>query len=400
MSRILLQAMAAAVAAATCLSAPVARANGPDVSALLARGLSLGYNLDHAAAAAAFRDAAATAPSSVAAHRLTAAAAWIAILFEQGAITIEDYLGQARSDTARPAPNRGLAATFRRHIDRARTLAEQQVRERPQDADAHYQAGAVHGLIASYTATVEGRLTSSLGPARRAYREQERALELDPDRRDAGLIAGTYRYTVASLSFPKRLMARLAGFGSGRERGIALVEGAARYDSDTRPSARFMLVLLYNRERRYDDALRQIAELRRTYPRNRLLWLETGSTLLRAGRPAGAVVALEHGLVAFRQDTRPRAGGEESRWRLAYGTALAATGRVAEADRELNAAIAAASRAWVRGRAQLQIGQLRARAGDRAAARTAFTAAERLCTDDDDEECADEARAAIRRARG
>jgi tetratricopeptide (TPR) repeat protein len=370
-----------------------------DAGTLIARGIELGYNLDHADAAAAFQDAITADPRSPAAHRLAAAAAWIAILFEQGAITIEDYLGQARSRVTRPPPDAALAAAFRRHLDRAIALAEQQLRDRPDAAESHYQAGAAHALLASYTATVEGRVNSSFGPARRAYRAQERALDLDPRRRDAGLIAGTYRYTVASLSLPARLFARLAGFGSGRQRGLALIEAAAAYPSDAQTSARFMLILLYNREKRYDDALRMIAELRQSYPRNRLLWLEAGSTALRAGRPVEALTSLERGFAQFQDDARPRAGGEESRWRLAIGTALTALGRGAGAERELGRAVASATREWVRGRAQHQIGILREAAGDRAAAVTAFAAAERLCRADDDNECAKQARAALQRGR-
>ena len=379
---------------------PVRQPSAHDAAeSLIAEGIDLGYNLDHAAAAARFRDAVAIDPTSVAAHRLAAAAAWIAILFEQGAITIEDYLGQARSRVARPAPNAALAATFRRHLDRAITLADAQLRDRPDAAESHYQAGAAYALLASYTATIEGRVNSSFGPARRAFREQERALELDPGRRDAGLIAGTYRYTVASLSLPVRLVARLAGFGGGRERGLRLIEAAAAYPSDARPSARFMLVLLYNREQRYDDALRVIAELQQTYPRNRLLWLEAGSTTLRAGRAGAAAAALERGLAQLHADSRPRAGGEESRWRLAYGTALTALERDTQAERELSRASAAATRDWVRGRAEYQIGILRERAGHGDGARASFSAAERLCSADDDAECVTQSRAAARRLR-
>ena len=83
-------------------------------------------------------------------------------------------------------------------------------------------------------------------------------------------------------------MARLAGFGGGRERGLRMVEEAASYPSDVQTNARFTLIVIYNREKRFDDALRVIAELQRQYPRNRLLWLEAGSTALRAGRPAAA----------------------------------------------------------------------------------------------------------------
>jgi predicted Zn-dependent protease len=80
-------------------------------------------------------------------------------------------------------------------------------------------------------------------------------------------------------------------------------------------------VLLYNREGRYDAALQLIKELQQQYPRNRLLWLEEGNTLLRAGRPAEATAALEEGLARLARDTRPRAPGEESRWRLSLESA-------------------------------------------------------------------------------
>ena len=61
-----------------------------------------------------------------------------------------------------------------------------------------------------------------------------------------------------------------SGFGGGREQGLQLIEGAAAYVGDNQEEARFALVLLYNRERRYDEALAQLATLRERYPRNRL----------------------------------------------------------------------------------------------------------------------------------
>ena len=43
------------------------------------------------------------------------------------------------------------------------------------------------------------------------------------------------------------------GFGGGRERGLRMIEQAATYSGDSRIEARFALLLLYNRERRYDE---------------------------------------------------------------------------------------------------------------------------------------------------
>jgi len=360
------------------------------------RGLTLGYNLDHGQALDAFRDAIAADPGDPTTYRLLAGAAWVALLFEQGIITVDDYLGQARSTLARTAPNAALDTAFHDALRRALALSEERLRQNPNDAEAHYLVGAAEGFLASYAATVEGHVLGSLGPARRAYREHERVLELDPQRKDAGLIVGLYRYGVASLPAPLRLLARLSGFGSGRERGLRLVEDASRYPSHVQSNALFMLVLLYNREARYDDALRVIVELQSRYPRNRLLWLEAGGTALRAGRPAVARTMLEAGLARLSVDTRPRATGEEARWRYTYGAALVALDDPHAADRELRAALALATRDWLRGHIHKELGAIADRAGNRVAARDEYRLADRLCRADHDSACADDIKRVMR----
>ena len=119
----------------------------------------------------------------------------------------------------------------------------------------------------------------------------------------------------------------MAGFGGGKEQGLQLIEEAAAYGGDNQDDARFALILLYNREKRYDDALKQLAMLRERYPRNRLVWLEAGSTCLRAGRAADAERFLSDGLARFADDTRPRMFGEDALWRYKRGAARAALGR-------------------------------------------------------------------------
>src|SRR5258706_1134135 len=132
----------------------------------------------------------------------------------------------------------------------------------------------------------------------------------------------------ATRSMPTRLVGYVAGFGGGKERGLSLVEGAAKYSGENQTDARFALTLLYNRERRYDDALKQLAVLRENYPRNRLVWLESGSTLLRAGRAADAARVLNEGITRFADDRRPRMFGEDALWHYKRGAAFAALGQV------------------------------------------------------------------------
>ena len=367
-----------------------------EAAALRARGLFLGYNLDRDAALASFREAMAADPADPAAYRLTAATLWIGELFQQGAVAAEDYLGQARSDVQRTPPPAQLDSAFRENLERALMLAEQHCRASG-SADAHFQLGAAYGYQATYAATIEGSLFGSLRAARRAYAEHARVLELDPGRKDAGLIVGMYRYAVSSLALPSRLVARMAGFGGGRERGLRMVEEAAAYPSDVQTNARFTLIVIYNREARFDDALRVIAELQRNYPRNRLLWLEAGSTALRAGRAAMARQSLEHGLAMLADDPRPRAFGELARWRYHYGAALVALNDVTAARRALDAALEDPSRAWVQGRVHTEIGKLADRAGDRGRALAEYRRAIRLCSEDNDDECVKTARDLVKR---
>src|SRR5262245_60822224 len=169
-------------------------------AALRAQGLELGYNLDHREALAAFKASIAADPQSPAGYRLAAGTIWITLLYEQGVITVEDYLGQARTDVRRLVPDPALAAEFHDDLRRAPQLPGDRVRTLADDADAHYEIGAAFGFDASYSATIDGRLLGSLGPARRAYSEHERVLELNPARQDAGLIVGLYRCAVAELS--------------------------------------------------------------------------------------------------------------------------------------------------------------------------------------------------------
>jgi len=312
-------------------------------------------------------------------------------------MTVDDYLGKVTGpSTQTPPPAPEAAAAFRDALDRALALARQRLEANANDADAHFQLGAAVGLRASYTATVDGSALRAFRSAREAYDEHERVMALDPRRKDAGLIVGTYRYVVAALALPLRWMAYVAGLGGGKERGLHLVEEAANYPGESQADARFALVLIYNREKQYDDALKQLVVLRDRYPRNRLVWLELGSTNLRAGRAAEAERLLNEGIARFASDARARMFGEEALWYFKRGAARTALGHDRAAREDLEHALSVDGRRWVHGRAHLELGKLPLKAGNRAAARTEFQAAISLCESDNDSAFDDEARSLMK----
>jgi tetratricopeptide (TPR) repeat protein len=347
------------------------------------------------------RRAVALAPDDPSTHRSLASVLWLNILFSRGAVTVDHYLGSlTRQNVELKKPPPDVDREFRDHITRAIELAEKNVTAQPGSAAAHYDLGAALGIQASYIATVEGKQLAGFKAARRAYDEHERVLGLDPNRKDAQLIVGTYRYVVSTLSLPMRWMAYVAGFGGGRERGIQMLEETAAGGGENQTDALFALVLVYNRERRYDRALKALQELRRLHPKNRLLLLEAGATALRANRLEEAEAVLSEGLAMLATDRRARIPAEESLWRLKRGTARVAAGRLDGGLVDLRVASSTDAATWVQGRARVELGRVALKRGERPEAFEQARQAQALCEQGRDPACVEEAQTLMRSAHG
>jgi tetratricopeptide (TPR) repeat protein len=384
--------VAALTAVLIAAAVPGVRAN-PASDQLRVRAANELYNLDDEQALTTWREAVTADPQDAAAWRGLAGAILARIAMLRGTMTVDSYLGRvATKDVVLPPPPADLGAEFAAAISRAIALGRSRVDLQPNDPQAHYELGAAIGIRASYMATVDGGMVAAFRSAREAYDEHEKVLSIAPARSDAALIVGTYRYLVSALNMPMRWFAYVAGFGGGRDRGLNMVESAARYAGDNQSDARIALVLLYNREERYADALTQLDRLRDRYPRNRLFLLESGSTLMRAKRPADAERVLNDGIAMTTRDTRSRMFGEDALWFYRRGAARAALGKTAEARADLNRAIASKGRKWVEGRAHLELGRLALAESDAAAAREHLLAASALGDSDRDGASAQRAR--------
>jgi tetratricopeptide (TPR) repeat protein len=353
----------------------------------------LAYNLDHDQAQVVLEQAMRDHPDDAALPRAHATLTWLNLLYKRGMVLVENYLGPvSKSDVKVPAPPSPAAQAFQTRIAKSIALSEARLRTSPDDPNALYELGAALGLQASWSATIDGRVMGAFGAARRAYNLHERVLALAPQRADAGLIVGTYRYLVASLVLPARWLAYMAGFGGGREKGLAMIEAAAKYPGLGQTDARFALVLLYNREGRYDAALGQLAELRKQYPRNRLLWLEAGATCLRAKRPADAEAMLSEGMRMLATDYRPRMLGEDGQWYYERGVARVRLRKAPEAIADLTEALRHEQLGWIRGRTYLELGKAADLAGNRSGALAEYAKAKQASAAAGDDDAVAEAR--------
>lgn len=374
-----------------------APADSPAVIAAIQQAFAASYNLDHEAAIAAARRAVALSPDSSRANRGLASVLWLHILFKRGAVSVDHYLGSiTKSQKLLPKPDPVQAEEFKRVVARAIDLAAARLKANPRDVQARFDAGAAYGLEASYVASVEGSVMSAFGMARRAYSAQEDVLERDPARVGAGLIVGTYRYLTSTFNFALRAVALIGGIGSGKEKGIALIEAATR-DPEARVDSQAALMLIYSREGRHNEVVRIARALSKEFPRNRLFVLEEGAAAIRAGRTAEADAALTRGLDMLRLDPRPRVPGEEALWHYKRGLARLNMNQPAAAAADLKHALNASPTNWVRGRIHVEVGKLADLAGRRDDALSAYRIARSLCAANADSPCENEANRLIRK---
>ena len=399
----LARARFAAIVVAALVATGVTAAAGqsgpapPQLAELVTQTFRAAYNLDQDEAIALGRRAVQLAPEEPSAHRALAGVLWVNILFRRGAVTIDNYLGSVtKSLQMLPKTPPELDAEFKRELGLAISLAEARLARNPRDVQARFEAGNAYALQASYTATVEGSLVAAFRTARKAYDAQEQVLEREPQRGRAGVVVGTYRYMIAGMSLPTRLLAYVAGFGGGKEKGISLVESASR-DPESHADATVALLLIYTREGRHNDALKVIRGLVAEFPRNRLLVLEEGAVALRAGRAGEAEATLSRGIGAFETDPRPKMPGERALWLYKRGAARVLLNRPAEAQADLAVALQSNPIEWVRGRLNLELGKLADLGGRRPEAVAFYRLAETIAKAGNDPLGANEAGRLLKR---
>ena len=110
---------------------------------------------------------------------------------------------------------------------------------------------------------------SAHGKAKEAHDLHQQALKLDPTFNDAQLGVGAYDYVVGVLPGLLRFVLSPLGVRSaGKDIGIQELEAVAAKGKIASTDAKMILVVVYTREKRYEEALKLLEELHSRYPRN------------------------------------------------------------------------------------------------------------------------------------
>ena len=100
---------------------------------------------------------------------------------------------------------------------------------------------------------------------------------------------------MSSLPLPVKLIAGVTGFRGSKKRGLALLEQVAKEGRWAQDDAKTVLILLYTREKRFDDVIKLTRELSAKYPRNYLLRLETSDAFVSLGSGGSSASASRTG---------------------------------------------------------------------------------------------------------
>ena len=159
----------------------------------------------------------------------------------------------------------------------AQGRAEHRLKRDPKDKEAMYWAGVTHGTRATYEFALHRAWLPALHEAKDATRYHRELIALDPAYVDALLIVGVNDYVVGSLPWYVKVLAALAGAHGDRSGGLAKVKRVANSGNCAREDARFMLDVLYQREKMLNEAAAVVEPMTRQYPRNFLLRMELAS---------------------------------------------------------------------------------------------------------------------------
>jgi tetratricopeptide (TPR) repeat protein len=272
--------LAASVGAQSAGSAQVNDTQQAQFESLRRSGLEALYNLDYDKAQKDFKDIVQLYPTHPAGPQLLAARVWIKTLYESRRLQSSLYSSESFYSSGDDKVDPKVINDFRTLTREARRRSEARLKQNPKDIEALYWLGATEGLKASFEEAVERRHFAALRDGNDAVDHHREVLKLDPEFVDASITIGLYEYVVGSLPLPIKVIGGITGFRGSKKRGLAMLERAAKEGDWSRDDARTLLIVLYNREKRFTDALAHARELTAKYPRNYLFRLEAASALV------------------------------------------------------------------------------------------------------------------------
>src|ERR1041385_6167845 len=243
-------------------------------------GLDALYNIDYDKAQRDFKQIVQLYPNHPGGYQLLAARLWIKTLYEARRLQVSLYSSESFYTNGDDKVDPTIGSEFRNLTRQSKLLAEAKLKQEPKNIQALDFLANTEGLKASFEEAVERRHYAALRDGNDAVDHHREVLKLDPKYVDAQITIGLYEYVVGSLPLPVKILAGATGYRGSKKRGLAMLEQVAEFGHWSKDDAKTVLILLYTREKRFEDVLKLTRELSAKYPRNYLLRLETADALV------------------------------------------------------------------------------------------------------------------------
>jgi hypothetical protein len=164
----------------------------------------------------------------------------------------------------------------------ARKKAAVRLVQHPEDRTALFALCMAAGLELEYTLMVEKKYLRSYALSKETQGYAQKLLALNPPACDAYVTLGSAEYVVANLNFFFRIFARFDGIEGSKQKAIGNLRQAIDYGLYYQPYAKILLTVVYLREKRIEDALLLMKELKRDFPENPLFGREVAILMEKA----------------------------------------------------------------------------------------------------------------------
>jgi hypothetical protein len=200
------------------------------------------------------------------------AAGYLFSEFARLGILESQFFTNDKTFEARPklAPDPRVRDAFNRAVNRGDQLANAVLKQHPEDNNALFASILALGLRSDYAALIDKQDFVALRYMKQSRILAQQLLKQKPDDYDALLAVGVENYLTGIKPAPVRWMLSLGGIDPNKEQGIRELEQTAAHGDLLKPFAKLLLAVAALRDKNNQQGCDLLHQLAVAYPRNAL----------------------------------------------------------------------------------------------------------------------------------
>lgn len=179
-------------------------------------------------------------------------------------------------------PKQELAEDFLAKSEKAADLSKSKLEKSPNDTTMVLMLSGLHGYR-GLVAAGENQYRIALSSGLTGFNYTRKLLSIDSERADARIGRGMFYYMIGSIPSGMRWASNIIGMSASIEDGFEELKKAAESDSYIRNDAKMILMYLYTKEERYDEALAYAERLTDALPGNVIFLFKKAEILEHLG---------------------------------------------------------------------------------------------------------------------